>query len=212
MAPAASLVWTVENTRWPVSDAWIAMSAVSPSRISPTMMTSGSWRRKLRSTDAKVRSILELTWDLRDALELILDRILDGEDVEVGRVDLGQAGVQRRRLAGAGRAGDEHDAVRALDELVDDHEVIVAEADVGEVEEHARAIEQTDRDALAVDAGRGRDAHVDVLAGDLAADAAVLRQALLGDVEAGHDLDARQDRVDVVAVGALDLQQVPSTR
>ena len=74
--------------------------------------------------------------------------------------------------------------------------------------EHARAVEQTDRDALAVDAGRRRDAHVDVLAGDLAADAAVLRQALLGDVEAGHDLDAREDRVDVVAVGALDLQQV----
>ena len=41
-APAASLVWTVLNTRWPVSDAWIAISAVSLSRISPTMMTSGS--------------------------------------------------------------------------------------------------------------------------------------------------------------------------
>ena len=28
MAPAASLVWIVESTRWPVSDAWIAISAV----------------------------------------------------------------------------------------------------------------------------------------------------------------------------------------
>ncbi len=44
-APAASLVCRVEKTRWPVSDAWIAISAVSTSRISPTMMTSGSWRR-----------------------------------------------------------------------------------------------------------------------------------------------------------------------
>jgi hypothetical protein len=60
--PAASLVWTVENTRWPVSDAVIATSAVSRSRISPTMMTSGSWRRNERSPDANVRSILELTW------------------------------------------------------------------------------------------------------------------------------------------------------
>ncbi len=42
MAPGASLVWIVESTRWPVSAAWMAISAVSRSRISPTMMTSGS--------------------------------------------------------------------------------------------------------------------------------------------------------------------------
>jgi hypothetical protein len=41
-ALAASLVWSVEKTRWPVSEAWIAISAVSRSRISPTRMTSGS--------------------------------------------------------------------------------------------------------------------------------------------------------------------------
>ena len=86
---------------------------------------------------------------LRDAVELVLDRILDGEDVEVGRVDLGQAGVERRRLAGAGRAGDEDDAVRPVDELVHLAQVIVAEADVGEVEQHRLAVEQTDGDALA---------------------------------------------------------------
>jgi hypothetical protein len=42
MAPAASLVWMVDSTRWPVSDAWMAISAVGKSRISPTMITSGS--------------------------------------------------------------------------------------------------------------------------------------------------------------------------
>ncbi len=61
MAPAASLVWTVLKTRWPVSEAWMAISAVSRSRISPTMITSGSWRRKLRSPLAKVRSIFGFT-------------------------------------------------------------------------------------------------------------------------------------------------------
>src|SRR4029450_7527850 len=45
MAPGALLVWSVEKTRWPVSEAWIAVSAVSLSRISPIMTTSGSWRR-----------------------------------------------------------------------------------------------------------------------------------------------------------------------
>ncbi len=45
-----------------------------------------------------------------------------------------------------------------------------------------------------LDRGDGGDAHVDVLAGDLAADAAVLGQPLLGDVQPRHDLHARDDR------------------
>src|SRR4051794_41682943 len=40
---------------------------------------------------------------LRDALELVLDRVLDRDDVLLGRVDLGQRRVQRRRFT---RAGD----------------------------------------------------------------------------------------------------------
>ena len=38
----ASLVCRVLNTRWPVRDAWMALSAVSRSRISPMSTTSGS--------------------------------------------------------------------------------------------------------------------------------------------------------------------------
>ena len=60
-APNESLVCSVENTRWPVSAAWIAISAVSLSRISPTMMTSGSWRRIERKPLAKVSSIFGFT-------------------------------------------------------------------------------------------------------------------------------------------------------
>jgi hypothetical protein len=40
----ASIVCRVEITRCPVSAAWIADSAESGSRISPTKITSGSWR------------------------------------------------------------------------------------------------------------------------------------------------------------------------
>ena len=47
-----------------------------------------------------------------------LDRVLDGEDVLVARlVDLVDHRGERRRLAGAGRARDEHDAARLLGEL-----------------------------------------------------------------------------------------------
>ena len=60
-APSASLVCRVLSTRWPVSAAWMAFSAVSASRISPTMMTSGSWRRMWRSAPAKSSPTLGCT-------------------------------------------------------------------------------------------------------------------------------------------------------
>ena len=64
MELTALLVWTVEKTRCPVMAARMAMSAVSPSRISPTAMISGSWRSTDRRTLAKVRPVLSLicTW------------------------------------------------------------------------------------------------------------------------------------------------------
>src|SRR5207247_5029957 len=50
----ASLVWSVERTRWPVNAALVAMEAVSRSRISPTMMMLGSWRRNAFSAAENV--------------------------------------------------------------------------------------------------------------------------------------------------------------
>ena len=61
-AESASLVWIVESTKWPVSAARRQISAVSWSRTSPTMMTSGSCRRKARSAEANVRPTWALTW------------------------------------------------------------------------------------------------------------------------------------------------------
>ena len=58
----ASFVWMVLTTRWPVMEACMAMSAVSLSRISPTMMTSGSWRKNARIALAKVSPIFGCTW------------------------------------------------------------------------------------------------------------------------------------------------------
>ena len=54
MAPAASFVCRVLKTRWPVTAACTAIAAVSSSRISPTMMMSGDWRRIERRPRAKV--------------------------------------------------------------------------------------------------------------------------------------------------------------
>ena len=53
--------------------------------------------------------------DLVDARELELDRVLHGHDIARHRVQLEQAGIERRRFAAAGRAGDQHHAVRQLE-------------------------------------------------------------------------------------------------
>ena len=72
----------------------------------------------------------------------VLDRILDREDVIVALgVDLVDHRRQRRRLAAAGRAGDEHEAARPL----------------GELGEHRRQAELAeDADLLRESAGRRR--------------------------------------------------------
>ena len=65
MVSVASRVWSVENTRWPVSAACRAVSIVSMSRISPTRMTSGSWRSALRRAWANERVSLPISRWLR---------------------------------------------------------------------------------------------------------------------------------------------------
>lgn len=52
--------WIVENTRCPVIEASIARCAVSASRISHTMMMSGSCLSRLRSPSAKLNPICGL--------------------------------------------------------------------------------------------------------------------------------------------------------
>ncbi len=61
-APGASLVCKVDSTRWPVSAAWIAVTAVSRSRISPTITTSGSCRSSALSARAKLIPIRSWVW------------------------------------------------------------------------------------------------------------------------------------------------------
>ena len=61
-APGASFVWSVESTKCPVSADSIEIFAVSTSRISPTMITSGSDRTIERRAVAKVSPARRLIW------------------------------------------------------------------------------------------------------------------------------------------------------
>ncbi len=131
---------------------------------------------------------------LPDAVQLVLDRVLHREDVARLAVQARERGVERRRLARARGAGDEEDAVRLLDQRIDVVAGGRAHAERIEREPARLLVQQAQHHALAVRGRNGRDAHVDRAARDAQRDAPVLRQALLGDVERGHDLHARDHR------------------
>ena len=118
-------------------------------------------------------------------------------------LDFEQRAVERGRLAGAGRAGDEHDAVRHADQLAELHVQVGLHAERFERELHAALVQEPHDDAFAVQHRDHRHADVDLAAGDAELDAAVLRQALFGDVEPGHDLEAADDR----GLEAVDLRR-----
>src|SRR5262245_25680817 len=132
--------------------------------------------------------------DLVDAFELIFDRVFGGDDLDVGCVDLDQGAVERGRFSGAGWAGDEHDAVRQVDELAEGLVGILLHADLAEVELHRPLVQNTHDDAFAVNHGNHGNADVDLAAVNFELHAAVLRQSLFGNVQPRHDLEAAHDR------------------
>ena len=130
---------------------------------------------------------------LDETVDVILDGVFGGEDLDRRIVDRLQRGVERGRLARSGRSRDEHDAVGLVDEHVHLRPVVVAQADAIERQLHVAPVEHTHHDALAVHGGEHGDAEIDRIPVDVHLDAAVLGQAALGDVELRQHLDARDD-------------------
>ena len=62
---------------------------------------------------------LRMNLNLVDAVELVFDRVFGRDDLGVFVLDFDQRAVERRRFAGAGRAGDEDDAVRQSNQLAE---------------------------------------------------------------------------------------------
>ncbi len=136
---------------------------------------------------------LPLHLHLVDAGDLIFDGVLDREDLAVRRVERAERGVERGRLAAAGRARRKQDAVGLLQQGEDMRQRDVVEAQRREVHRQRPAIEDAQHRAFAVNRRHQRDAEVDVLAAHRQADAPVLGDAAFGDVQPGHDLDAREN-------------------
>src|SRR5262249_19039804 len=130
---------------------------------------------------------------LHDAVDLVLDRVLGRDDLVANDVQLVQRRIERGRLAGAGGAGDENDAVGLLNDRAELFQDFRLHADLVQVERHHGAVQHADDNAFAEHGGQDADAHVHRVAADVQLDATVLWQAALGNVQVGHDLDAAGD-------------------
>ena len=129
--------------------------------------------------------------DLVHADGPVLDRVLDRRQLAVRGVEDLQAGVERRRLARAGRADDDDGAERLVDRVLAGPRWLRGHMPSSSSESGASPwVEDAQRHLLAVGGRQDRDADVDVLVAAPDRDAAVLRRAPLGDVEPAHDLEA----------------------
>ena len=194
MPPAALLVCSVLSTRWPVSADWIAMRAVSRSRISPIMMMSGSWRTIERSAWAKSSPICGLAWIWlmpsiwystgSSTVMILTSAVLSLLSAVYSVVVLPEpvGPVTSRMPCGCCSTCSNCGRNSSVKPRLWKSSTTVSRS--------SRRI--TTDSPCAV--GTVLDAQVEFLALHAQHDAAVLRQAALGDVELGHDLDAADHR------------------
>ena len=199
MVEGASLVCSVDSTRWPVSAALTAISAVSKSRISPTRMMLGSWRRKARSAEAKLSPICSFIWTWLMPASWNSTGSSAVMMLVSGGVQAGHGGIQGVRLARAGGAGDQHHSVRLQNLPLELGQRLRLEAELRHVQAQILFVEQPENDFFAEQRGDGGNAEIELflllVLHVLDHDAAVLREPLFADVELGHDLHAAGDGV-----------------
>src|SRR5690606_13918389 len=128
-----------------------------------------------------------------DALQLVFDRILRGHDIGVRGVDRGKGRVQGGGFSGTRGAGHQDHPERRIQGFPEIAQALFAEAHFGHVQVQVALVQYAHHHLFAVDGGKHAHAQIDFLEAEVQLDAAVLRQAALGDVQVRHDLDARYD-------------------
>src|SRR5690606_31399611 len=89
--------------------------------------------------------------------------IFDGDDLHFFTVYFLKHGVQRRRLPASRRTGDQDDAVRTADHLLEFLHIGLAESQLMQMFHADGLVEYSEYDALTVYGGQDRDADIDAL-------------------------------------------------
>ena len=150
---------------------------------------------------------LRVDLHLVDAGQMDLDRIFGGGDVAIGDVQQVQAGVQGDSLAAAGRAGQQHQALRPpqCGEIALPRRVL--QPQLFDAELGGAGIEQAQHHFLAAHGGQGADAKVHCAGRARQADAPVLRQASFRNVQRRHHLEPGGQSVSHARRGAAGFAQ-----
>ena len=142
----------------------------------------------------KCHADLRIHLDLVDTGHLIFDRLFHGNDLAVWFVDVVEAGVKRGRLTGTGRASDEENAIRQLDQAFEAFLFLRKKSKLRQTELQTGFIEETHDHGFAMIGRNGRDAKVERLLFDLYLDAPILGQAFLCDAHGtSHDLQTAEN-------------------
>ena len=203
---------SVLRTRWPVVAACIAIRAVSSSRISPTRITSGSLRRIVRSPRANVSPAVGST-SICPAPGIWYSTGSSIVTITTSRVvEHGEGGVQRGRLAAAGRADGDDRPVRPLDRTAHDG---LGSGSIPRSERSGAfgaALQDPQHGLLAVRRRQDRDAQVHRPPADADPDAAVLRARRWAMSRPPITFRRREDRRLQHGSTSVRLRVTPSTR
>src|SRR5207237_5930049 len=93
----------------------------------------------------------------------VLDRLLDRDDFAVGFVDAIEAGIERARLAGAGRPRHEQNPIRQAKQSLEPPLIVAEKSKVREAQHQIGSIENAHDDAFAMVRGDRRNSEVDRL-------------------------------------------------
>src|SRR5690606_4381305 len=98
----------------------------------------------------KGQSDLRLNRNLMNATNLVLDRILCSQDVDLWVVDAIDTTVQGRRLSATRRPRHQHNPVGTVDQAVHQIEVAVGESEIGQLQQDVSLVQKTHHDAFVV--------------------------------------------------------------
>src|SRR5690606_23701659 len=131
---------------------------------------------------------------LGDAVEVVFDGVLDGGDIHRVLVELAEGRVEGGGLTRAGGAGDQHDAVGRIDDLLPEGPRVLVEAAGPAFDVDGPGVEDTENGRLeGAAAGDGGPARAEPAGLAGAADAARPGGAAFGAGQVRHALEAAGD-------------------
>src|SRR5690606_35041667 len=165
----------------------------------------GSQGRREIEVYARVDLCLAYAW------QVVFDGVLNGENIGGGGIQTAQCRVERGAFAAAGGASDQDDAMRPMYQCIELLHDVRRHTQLGQLEEAGFLVEQAQHRPLTVPRGQGGNPHVDSTSTHPQGNATILGQTFFRNIQAGHDLDARNQgivkcaaRIHDVAQGAVD--------